>query len=250
MNDDSTPPDAAADDAPLQLDRAEPVAAGGPAPSPGPLTCAACRQPIAGQYFELNGNVACGPCRDGIVQHLQGPLGSRRFWRAFWFGSGAAVVSALLWWGATVIANGSEYGFVAIIVGLIVGAAVKKGGRGRGGRKLQLLALLLTYSSIAVAHMPLVIKVFADQHTKNETAAGPKKPDEPLTAGKAIAAVALAIVVTFVIACIAPFLGGAQSILGLMIIGFALWEAWKINRAPDLKVTGPFRVGEQVVVAA
>src|SRR6266542_1094877 len=151
MNDDSTPPDAA-DDAPLQLDRAEPVGGAGPAPSAGPLTCAACRQPIAEHYFELNGNVACGPCRDGIVQQLQGPLGRRRFWRAFWFGSGAALVSAILWYAVSAI-TGYQIGLVAVAVGFIVGLAVKKGGEGRGGRKLQVLALLLTYGAMAAANI-------------------------------------------------------------------------------------------------
>jgi hypothetical protein len=41
----------------------------------------------------------------------------------------------------------------------------------------------------------------------------------------------------------APFLGGFQNVIGILIIGFALWEAWKMNRHVPLIVEGPYRVG-------
>ena len=47
----------------------------------------------------------------------------------------------------------------------------------------------------------------------------------------------------FVIAAALPFLAGFENIIGLLIIGFALWEAWKINRKVELAVVGPFQVG-------
>ena len=40
----------------------------------------------------------------------------------------------------------------------------------------------------------------------------------------------------------APFLGGFENIPGILIIGFALWEAWKMNRRVPLQVEGPFRL--------
>jgi hypothetical protein len=33
---------------------------------------------------------------------------------------------------------------------------------------------------------------------------------------------------------------GIQNIIGWLIIGFALFEAWKINRRVEVEVTGPF----------
>ena len=45
------------------------------------------------------------------------------------------------------------------------------------------------------------------------------------------------------IAFAAPFLGGFENIMGIVIIGIALYEAWKINRKVPLEVTGPHRVG-------
>ncbi|HJS42905.1 MAG TPA: hypothetical protein VJ755_05500, partial [Gemmatimonadales bacterium] len=40
-----------------------------------------------------------------------------------------------------------------------------------------------------------------------------------------------------------PFLAGAENLIGILIIGFALFEAWKLNRRADLIVTGPHQVG-------
>jgi hypothetical protein len=42
------------------------------------------------------------------------------------------------------------------------------------------------------------------------------------------------------IAAAAPVLAGAQNIIGILIIGFALWEAWKLNRGVKLVFSGPF----------
>ena len=57
-------------------------------------------------------------------------------------------------------------------------------------------------------------------------------------------AIALVLVPILVIAFAyaAPFLGGFQSILGLAIIGFGVYEAWKINRRETHAISGPFAV--------
>ena len=41
-------------------------------------------------------------------------------------------------------------------------------------------------------------------------------------------------------AFIAPFFGG---IMGIVILGIALYEAWKINTRATLEITGPHPVG-------
>ncbi len=53
-------------------------------------------------------------------------------------------------------------------------------------------------------------------------------------------AIAAVILVVFLmgLSLAAPFLGGVQNVIGLLIIGFALWEAWKINRRKPLPITG------------
>ena len=39
-----------------------------------------------------------------------------------------------------------------------------------------------------------------------------------------------------------PFLAGFENIIGIIIIGIGLWEAWKLNPRMQLEITGPYRV--------
>jgi hypothetical protein len=43
------------------------------------------------------------------------------------------------------------------------------------------------------------------------------------------------------LAFIAPFMAGASNIMGIIIIGIGLYEAWKLNRR--IPLSGPFRFG-------
>ena len=56
-------------------------------------------------------------------------------------------------------------------------------------------------------------------------------------------ALLLLTVITFGFAFAAPFLAAAKAPFFLLIIGFALYEAWKINRRPNLAYQGPFKLG-------
>jgi hypothetical protein len=40
-----------------------------------------------------------------------------------------------------------------------------------------------------------------------------------------------------------PFLGGASNIIGIVIIGIGVYEAWALNRRATLAITGPYQVG-------
>jgi hypothetical protein len=39
-----------------------------------------------------------------------------------------------------------------------------------------------------------------------------------------------------------PFVAGLSNILGLFIIFLGVFEAWKLNRVPELRIAGPFDV--------
>jgi hypothetical protein len=55
--------------------------------------------------------------------------------------------------------------------------------------------------------------------------------------------VLLFFIILFVIAFITPVLAGFENIISLLIIAFALWEAWKINKRPQFDTAGPFALG-------
>src|SRR5438067_2485638 len=70
-------------------------------------------------------------------------------------------------------------------------------------------------------------------------AAAPRAPAAARVAR--VGGFALLAVIVLGLAVAGPFLGGASNLMSLVIIGIALYEAWKINRR--VKVSGRFRAG-------
>jgi hypothetical protein len=65
---------------------------------------------------------------------------------------------------------------------------------------------------------------------------------QPQTAGRSdlgIAGLAIGVAVLVAIVCAAPFLVGFSNIIGWIIIGIGVYEAWKINKRRVFAVTGP-----------
>jgi hypothetical protein len=101
-----------------------------------------------------------------------------------------------------------------------------------------------------------------DQHAQSEATAAPAPPAGPAVPASASPAaggeragdrteptppagagtVVLALAVIAGLAFAAPFLAGAENIIGILIILFALYEAWKLNRRQPFVVAGPFQV--------
>jgi hypothetical protein len=67
--------------------------------------------------------------------------------------------------------------------------------------------------------------------------------------GRAILAVIILIVIVFAVSLAAPFLAGMQNIIGLLIIGFALWQAWKMNARAKVAMAGPYSLAGGPVYA-
>jgi hypothetical protein len=88
-----------------------------------------------------------------------------------------------------------------------------------GGPGYQALAVALTYLSIVGAYY-IVILVELDKLGR-------------LTGESALAVVPYA--------AGGPFLGGADNLIGMLIVGFGLYQAWKMNkRVPRMTIAGPF----------
>lgn len=242
----------------LQFATAEAV---GASSVPEAHACVLCQQPITSTYFALGDHLLCPACSE----KAQAPPTGSSFGRAIkasLLGLGAGLIGALIWFAIRRVAH-LEIGLVAILVGFMVGKAVRFGSGGRGGLAYQILAVALTYGCIAVNYMPDVLEaVFAGAADARAVAANaPADPaavagnaagEQPLPAavappvevstGEMLVAVATLLVLAFGIAMAAPFLAGMENLIGLLIIGFALWEAWKFNARRPLPISGPFQL--------
>jgi len=252
----------------LQFDRVEP-AEGQPV---SPTACAACQKPLVSFYYQVNGRPACERCKTQIQYDEASGSAVGNLLRASVFGLLAALAGGAIWY-AVRATTGYEVGLIAVVVGIMVGGAVRAGCRRRGGVAYQLLAVALTYFGICVQYVPDIIKAIRDQPAQAQNAPNPATsnaaPSNPAPSNPATVQVAaqpsaslpeapppsshsvpvqilIAVGLLLAFAMAAPFLGGFQNIIGIFIIGFALWEAWKINRRVPMQIEGPFRLGAAV----
>jgi len=205
---------------PLQFDRAVPANAPADQP-PGAVVCHMCKTPISTEYFHVNGAVLCERCKDIAAAVLSSPRGKGPFLRGALYGIGAAVAGAAIYYAVIALLN-LEIGIVAILIGYMVGVAVRKGAGG-GGRRYQVLALILTYLSVGLAYTPLGLSSVSNE------------PMAVLIISGAVMVVSLPVM--------AIIGSGASGILSAIIIGVGLQQAWRMTAAPVVSVKGPFRVG-------
>ncbi len=224
----------------LQFERAEFEAA----PAAG-VTCSSCQRPLGESYWTTQGATVCERCTLLLRHDHEHGRGTSagRFLRAAAFGTIAALLGTLLWWGVRRV-TGYELGLIAIVVGWMVGGAVRAGSAGRGGWRYQALAMLLTYGSVISTYVPDIVEATLRPTATVEVDQGAEPQAQtaanaPVTPGGALLALALLVGLLLV----APFLGGFQNIMGLIIIGIALYEAFKLNRRVALEIGGPFKVG-------
>ena len=173
--------------------------------------------------------------------------------RATVYGSLAGLVGAAIYYGVREATN-IEFGLIAIVVGLIIGKAVKKGCNGRGGWFYQALAMFLTYTAIVLTYIPPVLKAISEQADKETAIAKPHQPAQPAGAADApgdirarplpsVPQVLVALVFLLGFAYAIPVLIGLHSPMGLIIVGIGLYEAWVINRRIPLLINGPYQIG-------
>jgi hypothetical protein len=195
----------------LQFETAE-YAGEGPA-------CTVCKQTITGSWWMVGSNPICGGCREGIAAYLAHRASPMDLARGAAFGLGAAVAGSTVWWLVRE-GTGYELGLLAIGVAWVVSWAIVQGG-GRGLPQ-QLLSVALTYLSIAGSYVPTFYSGLVEDGM------------EPL--GALIGAVGGSIAL--------PVLLGMQGdILWFLIVGFALWSAFRQPARPHLELTGPFQAG-------
>jgi hypothetical protein len=220
----------------LQFHRAEPVNKGEEAPSA--QICAACKLPLQDQYFKVQNNVICPACAAKIESGRQAPK-PIPWARAILFGSGAALAGCILY--AIVLMMGVQIGIVALLVGYMVGKAIRSATYGVGGRPQQILAVALTYFAISTSFVPAMVVQGAKQarnRSKTAPSAAPVQPAKPqISPGKAIVGVVVLITISPFLELFGSPVGG---LISLFILFIGLQRAWALTARHDILVTGPY----------
>ena len=248
---------------PLQFDTAIPSVPADAGSHQQGVTCVACQRSILDKYYDANAQSVCESCRNEIALHAETPRGWGVLARAGLFGVVAAILGAILYYAVIAITD-FEIGIVAIAIGYMVGYGVRVGTRGRGGRRFQVIALLLTYWAVGLAYTPFVFSALSNedatqQASTNTTAsADAPAPDAPDALDAPVESDAsnplLALAVLFALPFALPVLTIVSSLPGGLIsaaiIAFGMHQAWRMTGVPHVVITGPYRIGAGPPAAA
>ena len=224
----------------LQFEHAEPIAAQPEARGP---QCLVCHSSAGETYYHAQGQIVCHDCADRIQSGQQAPPAFSLLPAAL-YGAGAALAGCLLY-AFVAIAFSLEIGILAILVGWMVGKAIRHASKGRGGRSQQILAVLLTYFSISTSYVVVMIYQVVQNPSivqKQKTNDGTPKDGEIKSAEDRPAAGAL-VFSLLLLAGAAPFMGltqGISGIISLFIMFIGLQRAWRMTGRTDIVITGPY----------
>jgi hypothetical protein len=220
---------------------------------PGTERCRICGNVVAGEYFRVNSQMACGKCA-AEAREGQPSDSHAAFARALMFGAGAAVLGLILY-STVEIVTGWSIGYLALAVGWLVAKGMMKGSNGMGGRRYQIAAVLLTYASISLSAVPVGISyaiknakpaqtqkadnggdsaIVTDDAAKAQSAGPTIKP----SMGKLLGQLLL-------YGLASPFLelqNPGSGLIGLVILFVGLSIAFRMTAAKPLEVDGPYRV--------
>lgn len=168
--------------------------------------CGRCGIELQSHYYVANGHVVCDPCRERLRGSGSAALG---------YGVTAAVLSAALYYLVYLIWH-SNFVLVAVLAGVCIGLAVRRGAKGSRLQRFRFLALGLTYLCVVSTYAPALMEM--------------PGVDGPLqAAGRSL---------------YLPFLMliSMKNPVTLILLGFGLHEAWKLSAPHVVNVDGPFRV--------
>lgn len=172
--------------------------------------------------------------------------------RAAQYGTGAALAGCILYATVTIMTS-LNIGLIAIVVGYMVGKAIRHASDGLGGRAQQILAVTLTYFAITTSYIPVFIYHIAKRPpavVQSGQAAVPSTPRTPTRNPVVVRpriSIGRVVITLLMLAAVAPFLSlasGFSGIISLFIIFIGLQRAWRLTGRTEILVMGPYQSEE------
>jgi hypothetical protein len=233
----------------LQFQHAEPIAEASCSEGSAPA-CAACKQPVGGTYYQAQGHVLCPLCA-ARIQAGQQAAPALSLMRAALYGGAAALAGCTLYALVAIVLH-AEVGLIAILVGWMVGKAIRHASYGRGGRPQQILAVALTYFAITTSYIPVILyhastnprRVEQQRQRQAQTTEAPDGSDAPAEVRPRMSFGTTALFL-LVLTAAAPFMAltsGVSAWISLFILFIGLQRAWKLTERREIQLMGPYPV--------
>jgi hypothetical protein len=211
--------------------------------------CQFCHQLISGAYFRTNDAMTCPEC----AEKMRGERAKdthAAFVRALVFGIGAAILGMILY-ATFAIVTGIVIGYAALAVGWLVGKAMITGSSGVGGRRYQVVAVLLTYAAVSTAAIPVWIHYEREhkQAQRQQDAAPQGSESGDAGSAKPQTSIAFALGMLALLGLASPFLDLTSNpvggLIGLVILFVGMKFAWQFTAGRPVQIFGPFENSPQ-----
>jgi hypothetical protein len=232
----------------LDLDKAAYTGGNGPGQaSPGQGStaqpCANCSGSLGAQYWNWQGNAVCEKCKALLERTVLASQSKKAFGRAALLG-GAAAFGLGIAYAIFVAVSGMQLALLTIGIAFVIATILRRCSNGVGGRRYQLLAVALTYLASAMGYAPAVVSGLSQRDQSAETAqaddsqqTAERETHSSASAGALLMGVAVILAVTLA----APFLAAMDAPIGLLIVIFGLWEAWRLTKGVPASLDGPYQ---------
>jgi hypothetical protein len=240
------------------------------------IECTECRSPRRDRYYVLNERPVCAKCRVQYDRMIQSRDGRFAMGLVTLKGGLVALAGAVALMVIETVFPAARI-FVLIPIGFFVGKRIMSAVAHYSARRFQYLAVALTYASFMIGMAVPAIREASDTrkvaHAKNERAAMQRalaevaaelQTNSAQSTGKPESAHVEAtrseptrgVGSWFLLVLAWPVLrmfqfGMGMSTVGILALGVALFQAWKQTdgQGMDLKLRGPFRVGDGPIAA-
>lgn len=203
-----------------------------------PRVCFRCKREITDYFYTYILNDVCVVCHRDIEKERSEPPNPLRILYACLLGAVAALAGAVLNWIVLMLPYRERYLVVVIAVGFFVGLVCRYASKNRGSWRYQVIAVVLTYVSIAAANVPIIGQSLEIDR--------PPFGDDPI--GR----------ISFLfrllpVAAKYPFYAFRENvvegILAAMCYFAALAVAWAVTGSKLDMIAGPYPVDEDAVIA-
>jgi hypothetical protein len=184
------------------------------AATPGGPPCGNCRGPLGASYYTWQTLVVCPRCKPVVEASLATSRSSAVFGKAALLG-GLAALGCGAAYAVVAHLTKSHLAIATIGIAFVIAKVVRKASGGVSGLRFQILAVALAYVGGTMGYLPDVIAAFTSLSIER-------------------------VVIAAAITLAAPLLTFTSAPLGVLIIAFGLWEAWRLTRGLPLTLQGPF----------